>query len=113
MDGDGDAHATRGRLRVPLHVAPDDRLPPRPTPGPRRSHRQMGETEKAPLDRPGDLRRAARVPGGPRMPGPGGTAGLPCDDARRRHDVAGRVRVYPRRSAAALSRAVERRTPPE
>ena len=45
---------------------------------------------EAPFDRREDLRRAPRVPDGPRMSRPGRAAWLSCQDPHRRHDVAGR-----------------------
>src|SRR5262249_54154427 len=102
LDRDGDAPATRRRLRVPLHLPPNGRFPPWPAPGPRRSPRPMAQAAEAPFDRRGNLPRAARLPDDPRMSRPGGTARLPCDDPDRGHDVAGRRRIYPGRSRTTL-----------
>ena len=65
---------------------------------------------EAPVDRPGGVRRAARVPDGPRVPGPGGAAGVPDAGPRRRHDPAGRRGVHHGRPGPALPGAVERGT---
>ena len=57
LDRDGDAQAARRRLRLPLDVTPHGRFSPWKTPGQRRSHCQMAQTDEAPFDRPGDLRQ--------------------------------------------------------
>ena len=74
------------------------RLSPWKASGQRRSHRQMAQTDEASFDRPGDLRRASRVPDDPRMSCPSRATRLSYQDPHRRHDVAGRRRVYQGRS---------------
>ena len=74
VDRDGHAQAARGRLRVPVHLAPEGRLPPRQAPGRGRPRRRVAQAAEAPVDRPRGVRRAARVPDRPRVPRPGGAS---------------------------------------
>ena len=60
LDRDGHAQAARGRLRVPVHVPPEGRLPPRPSAGRGRPRRRVAQAAEAPVDRP--ARRTPHCP---------------------------------------------------